>query len=344
MDGDRPSCVPSRFFLGFRARVFAGGSARWAPLFDWIRPLAFWQKNRKIRPSSRNSIIRFALLIFVIAASLFSLRFAGWFDPLAIFNRAVTSIIFDFALFDLTNPRIIPFYISIIFLCIMLLEFFRPRFWCRHLCPFGALISLPARFSLLRRKVTNSCTSCGDCRRVCPHAGLWLLTRVKPDPWIAPYAWNVTPACPNQGIRFEISNPFQSNTGQPEESETTHFPVKKTGISRREAISPAGCRRRRVLAAAPLVALTAPNTGLVRPPGSLPEAQFVQTCITCQECVRICPGQALRPRPVGRRFDVNRNALSGSAAGCLLFCPPVAPSYARRFARLGPSVPSRRLR
>lgn len=50
-----------------------------------------------------------------------------------------------------------------------LLSFILPYFWCRYLCPYGALIGLVSLFSVTR--VTRSapdCTNCGKCAAVCP--------------------------------------------------------------------------------------------------------------------------------------------------------------------------------
>ncbi len=49
------------------------------------------------------------------------------------------------------------------------LSFILPYFWCRYLCPYGALIGMVSLFSL--NKVNRSpadCTSCGKCAAVCP--------------------------------------------------------------------------------------------------------------------------------------------------------------------------------
>lgn len=44
-----------------------------------------------------------------------------------------------------------------------------PRFWCRYLCPMGAMTGCFNRFSLLQlRKEVNECDNCDQCVIVCP--------------------------------------------------------------------------------------------------------------------------------------------------------------------------------
>jgi polyferredoxin len=43
------------------------------------------------------------------------------------------------------------------------------NFWCRYLCPYGALMGLASRFSPLKiRRNTETCIDCAKCAKVCP--------------------------------------------------------------------------------------------------------------------------------------------------------------------------------
>jgi polyferredoxin len=52
---------------------------------------------------------------------------------------------------------------------LILTSFFVQNFWCRYLCPYGALMSLPALLSPLRiRRDAQACIDCGKCAKACP--------------------------------------------------------------------------------------------------------------------------------------------------------------------------------
>lgn len=43
------------------------------------------------------------------------------------------------------------------------------NFWCRYLCPYGALLGLAALFSPMRiRRKASACIDCGKCQKACP--------------------------------------------------------------------------------------------------------------------------------------------------------------------------------
>ncbi len=52
---------------------------------------------------------------------------------------------------------------------LVLLSVFVQNFWCRYLCPYGALLGLPALLSPLRiRREESLCIDCAKCAKACP--------------------------------------------------------------------------------------------------------------------------------------------------------------------------------
>lgn len=68
---------------------------------------------------------------------------------------------------------------------------------------------------------------------------------------------------------------------------------------------------------------------VLRPPGALPEQDFLAHCIHCGQCIEVCPEHCLFP---DSSFSLSRNSptLHPQQAPCTLClkCPPVCPSGA----------------
>jgi NAD-dependent dihydropyrimidine dehydrogenase PreA subunit len=57
----------------------------------------------------------------------------------------------------------------LILVCLIVLSIFIQNFWCRYLCPYGALIGLIGVFSIGKiNRNPSLCTSCGKCEKKCP--------------------------------------------------------------------------------------------------------------------------------------------------------------------------------
>ena len=56
-----------------------------------------------------------------------------------------------------------------ILMILVALSLFYQNFWCRYLCPYGALLGLFSMFSPVKiRRDQNLCIDCGACSKTCP--------------------------------------------------------------------------------------------------------------------------------------------------------------------------------
>jgi len=106
-------------------------------------------RNLKRVNGRRNSRLRYLILAAALGGALLSIKLLGLVDPLVIFTRAAIAGIADLLGSRQAFERGGLTYFSLLFIAILVLEFWQPRFWCRHLCPQGALLSLVSRFSCL---------------------------------------------------------------------------------------------------------------------------------------------------------------------------------------------------
>jgi len=203
-----------------KARLEAGGYTRWQ---RW----------------------KYYVLALFLGSALVGSNLAGWLDPFSFFYRSLATAVFpavnlaaqkSFGWVYLIDPGVgkirataitepaydvlrhyflaaqQPHYfwslmIGLLFGAALALNFFRARFWCRYICPLGALLGVAGKNPVLR--LVADPATCNDCR-LCladcqgganPQAGeAW-----KPAECL--YCWNCRSSCPSGSIAFRFEVP-----------------------------------------------------------------------------------------------------------------------------------------
>ncbi len=160
---------------------------------------------------------------------------------------------------------------------------FIPRFWCRVLCPLGSFLGVFARFALFGMEKDHAkCTDCNLCLVNCqgadsPQGGVkWRQDECH-------VCLNCENACPEDVIKFRIL---------PSRASTTTVP----DLQRRTLLATAAAGAAFIPAARVADSLDVNyHAKVIRPPGAVEERAFLERCIRCAECMKVCPNNALHP-------------------------------------------------
>ncbi len=300
----------------FLGRFFCGWICPLGTTIDISSKLLKSPSNNLSNKFDKLRYLKFGILIASIILAFFSINLWGYFDPLSIFNRALTAVLYPLGtlvtetillqtseisfledpaywIYDLYKEIIMPenqafvqqvFWITALFAIILGLEKLSRRFWCRYLCPAGAWLGFLSQLRFYERIVGKICPVCDKCQVECkmnaiPEGDVSLTSKIE-----CIECFNCGSLCPpkKKAITYRWRwKPY-------------HTPID---VTRRQFIT---------TSAASVVTLGMLSIGLndrknkekrIRPPGSLPEKEFLNKCIRCLECVRICQsnGHCLQP-------------------------------------------------
>ena len=292
--------VIGRFFCAFVCPMGAS--------IDFLDHLLFRRKKRsalKADPGLRR--VKYILLIIVLAAALTGYSLAFFMDPIAFLTRFYTFVIYPLVitLIDLFLDLLRPlfqglgwitlshlhypqpvYYMSILTLFlfggVIALNRLTPRFWCRYLCPLGALLSLISPLGVFKRRVSEECNQCLVCHKTCP-MGAVDESPIKTHSPECIQCKNCSAICPKEAISFPASVSVGGEYSAVNLSRRGFFYSLAGGLtfgvlSSRTPFTPLQSRHK-----------------LIRPPGALPEAEFERTCVRCGECMKSCLTNTLQP-------------------------------------------------
>jgi MauM/NapG family ferredoxin protein len=307
--------LAAAFFLG---RFFCGFICPLGAFHHFISVIWPNLKGNKLvaanqtRPDRK---IKYFLLIAVLVSAVAGLNCSGWIDPMSLLFRSMGLAVFpamgnglieiitilsqsDIKIFnylgygiDFLTTRAFGYnyiayqtgwFIGAVFLLVLFLNRIRPRFFCRVICPLGALLGLCSKYALLRlEQKPDHCTHCGICAKHCQGAascepgGDWLSSECV-------LCFNCHSLCPEKAVSFHFAAPFGS--------------APKIDLGRRVAL----CGLLTGISLPLLSKLdgkihkVAPPD-LIRPPGALAEDDFLARCLRCGLCMKACPTNAIHP-------------------------------------------------
>jgi len=242
--------------------------------------------------------IGFVFLIFIAVWLLLSTLFNGYqtsaaslqiglLDPVPLVYRSINLVILPLVDRTSVSISILPraydgtWLIAAIFLSAILLNLAVPRFYCRFICPTGAMFGILSTLALWRMgKTKNDCTDCHLCEKNCEGA-CSPTSQIRINECIL--CMNCLNECRHNLITYQIA---PSASGE----------ILAPDLSRRQFLASAISGA----AAIPMLRVSGHLGGnwdpaLVRPPGALPEKAFLSRCIKCGQCMRICPTNVIQP-------------------------------------------------
>jgi polyferredoxin len=299
-------------------RVWCGWVCPLGTLLEWCSFRGAERRAWRLPEGLRR--VKYVLLtVILVMAALGSLTLMV-LDPLSLLTRTATTIVIPAiahgvtaverwllqwpalepavsAVDDILRGTVVPVVeprfaqtvaLALVFTVVVGLGLLAGRFWCRYLCPLGALLGLVAKVAVLRPVVGSACDRCGRCASACRLGAIDLPVagaaegRAQVVSSECTMCLDCLVACPRPGAMAfgsaKAAGPW-----------TAYDPGRRAFVG----AAATGVGAAVLLAAG--VRPAHPSPGLLRPPGAQDEDRFLSLCLRCTECMKVCPTSGLQP-------------------------------------------------
>ncbi|MCL6518433.1 MAG: 4Fe-4S binding protein [Armatimonadetes bacterium] len=309
-------------------RVFCGWICPLGTTLD-ISDVLFFQNRRK-KASNSPRKIKYYILSGLFMTALFSTQAIYLLDPMCLFTRTVvlafiapvqmmlkwlnelgtawssgtfeptiwlgTKISSFLGMRPFISNTQVYFRSSLIvfaiFATIIGLNSISRRFWCRNLCPLGALLGLFSLSPILKRKVGIKCNECSRCTTDCKMDAIPKTPRLTQATECI-VCFDCVEICPQNTVSFGIRLKSERHKETALDISRRHV-LQGAGIGLAFAalvkVDPA-----RKLAINGEMPIKLSSDTLIRPPGSVAEDKFIARCVRCGMCMKACPTNGLQP-------------------------------------------------
>jgi polyferredoxin len=301
-------------------RVWCGWICPTGTLLEWVSFRSARKHGKALSPRWR--MIKYVLLVVILVMALLGNLSLLIFEPLALFTRTMTTVMIpglnyainasEHALYSLAflrpavdwlegvlrGPVLLvkqpafgdTLWVALLFTGVLALNWVADRFWCRYLCPLGALLGWLSKISILRPLIGSACTGCTACALACKPGAIRTVPKAEAthsaaDITIMPSECTVCldclTTCTKEGMGF-------AHKAIPASAE-------EFDLSRRQFLQTAALGSAGLVLLRTDLRLRTKNTRLIRPPGAQDEDAFLSQCVRCTQCMKICPTTALQP-------------------------------------------------
>jgi MauM/NapG family ferredoxin protein len=314
-------------------RVWCGWVCPMGTVLEYTRFKKARRRQKRLPPRLR--LVKYVLLVMVVVGAALGSLTLMVLDPITLITRSTaTSVIpgIDYVVRGVERvmahvgwlqgavswidntarghvlPVVVPvfsqaLFLGLLFLGVIALNALADRFWCRYLCPLGALLGLLSKAAVLRPLVGEACTSCSRCAGACRLGAIDAEGKEEQAGAgdAAPATSAASPARAYEVVTSECTMCLDCLATCPDD-ESMRFGVQMHPGPWRD-YDP-GRRQFLAATAAGAGSVILLGTGwwskvkparLIRPPGVHDEAAFLSSCIRCGACLDVCPTSGLQP-------------------------------------------------